>query len=228
MRDLAKKYGAIMHLQLGEVSHVVISSPETAKEILKHHDISFADRPRLLAARYTTYNYTDIAFAPYGDYWRQLRKICTLELLTAKRVQSFRSIREEEVSNLMRSISSKAGLSINLTEMLYTLTNDITARAAFGGRCKDQEVFILASQRLIELGAGFSLADVFPSIKLLEVLSGMKSVLEKQAQEVDKIFDNIITEHKACMAPRKTGEGETDDLVHVLLNLLDQENLKFP
>ncbi|KAK3199956.1 hypothetical protein Dsin_023371 [Dipteronia sinensis] len=228
LRDLANKYGPLMHLQLGEVSHIVISSPAAAKEIMKHHDINFAQRPRILAARFATYDYTDIGFSPYGDYWRQLRKICMLELLSAKRVQSFRSIREEEMLKLMRSISSKAGLSINFTKMLFSLTNDITARAAFGGRCKDQEAFILASKKLLELAAGFNLADVFPSIKLLEVLSGMRSVLEKQYGVVDKIFDNIINEHRACKATRKTGEDEKDDLVHVLLNLLDQGDLEVP
>ncbi|KAK3199958.1 hypothetical protein Dsin_023373 [Dipteronia sinensis] len=229
LRDLANKYGPLMHLQLGEVSHIVISSPATAKEILKHHDINFAQRPRLLAARFVTYNYSDIVFSPYGDYWRQLRKICTLELLTAKRVQSFRSIREEELSNLMSSISSKAGLSINFTKMLFSLTNDITARAAFGGRCKDQEAFILASQKFVELAAGFTLADVFPSIKLLEVLSGMRSELEKHYQQVDKILDNIINEHRAFKATRKIGDDkEEDDLVNVLLNLLDHGNLEVP
>ncbi|WCJ33039.1 cytochrome P450 family 71 subfamily A polypeptide 12 [Euphorbia peplus] len=72
LKDLAEKYGPIMHLQLGELTNIVISSPETAKEIMKTHDITFAQRPRLLAASRTTYNYTDIAFAPYGDYWRQI------------------------------------------------------------------------------------------------------------------------------------------------------------
>ena len=32
LRELAKKYGPLMHLKMGEVSTVVFSSPETAKE----------------------------------------------------------------------------------------------------------------------------------------------------------------------------------------------------
>ena len=96
-----------MHLQLGELSNVIISSPEAAQEVMKTHDLNFASRPYFPASRILFYDFTDIGFAPYGDYWRQQLKICTLELLSAKRVQSFRAIREEEVSNFMASISSK-------------------------------------------------------------------------------------------------------------------------
>ncbi|KAL5735711.1 hypothetical protein ACOSQ2_030499 [Xanthoceras sorbifolium] len=226
LTDLAKKFGPLMHLQLGEVSHVVISSPETARLVMKIHDISFADRPRLVVG--TLYDFKDIAFAPYGDYWRQLRKICTLELLSAKRVQSCRYIREEEASNLIRSISSNAGSPINFTKMLFAFTNDITARAAFGGRCKDQEAFIVVTKKIIELAAGFALADVFPSIKLLAVFSGLRSELEKHRQEEDKILDNIINEHRACKATGKAGGGEDQDLLHVLLNLMEAGDLEVP
>ncbi|XVF77118.1 hypothetical protein PTKIN_Ptkin14bG0014900 [Pterospermum kingtungense] len=62
-----------MHLQLGQVSTVVVSSPEIAKEIMKTHDVIFAYRPFLVVPTITTYGYTDIAFAPYGNYWRKLR-----------------------------------------------------------------------------------------------------------------------------------------------------------
>ncbi|MBA0783751.1 hypothetical protein Gotri_001409, partial [Gossypium trilobum] len=56
-----------------------------------------------------SYDSRDIVMAPYGNYWRQVRKICTVELLTAKRVQSFESIRQEEVSGLVKYISSNQG-----------------------------------------------------------------------------------------------------------------------
>ncbi|CAN1292335.1 Cytochrome P450 71D7 [Linum perenne] len=64
-----------MGLQLGEVPHVFISSAEASTQVMKTHDVVFAQRPTLLAASIISYNMSDIAFAPYGAYWRQLRKI---------------------------------------------------------------------------------------------------------------------------------------------------------
>ncbi|KAL9444647.1 hypothetical protein AB3S75_017771 [Citrus x aurantiifolia] len=225
--DLAKKYGPLMHLQLGQVSHIVISSPEAAKEVMRTHDMSFASRPFLLAASFFTYNFTNIAFAPHGDYWRQVRKICTLELFSAKRVQSFRSIREEEASNLITSISSNLGLPVNLSKMIFSLINGITTRAAFGVRWQDQEELMTVFHKAIELSGGFSLADVFPSIKLLARLTGIKPESERLHQELDKILGNIINEHKEGKALGKTVEGEADDLVHVLLRCQENGELGF-
>ena len=90
LRDLANKYGPLMHLQLGEVPIIVVSSAEIAEEVLKTHGIIFANRPFLVSCKDMSYDYTDISLAPYGNYWRQLRKICTIELLSTSRVQSFR------------------------------------------------------------------------------------------------------------------------------------------
>ncbi|KAJ4724222.1 Cytochrome P450 [Melia azedarach] len=227
LRELAMKHGPLMHLKLGEVSHFVISSAEAAREVLKTHDLTFAQRPRLLAGRIICYNYTDVAVAPYGDYWRQMRKICTLELLSSKRVQSYRSIREEEVSNLITSISSNAGLSVNFSKMIFSLTTDITTRAAFGGRREDNEKFKKIFQKIIKLGAGFSLADMFPSVKLLEVLTGIRFELEKIGKEADKIFEKVINEHRSAICKR-TGEGKPEDIVDVLLHVQEHGDLQFP
>ena len=95
-----------------------------------------------LLTKYSTYGYTDIAVAPYGNYWRWLRKICVTELLSAARVHSFLSIREEEVLNLIKTIQANDGLPVDLSEKVFSMTYAITARAAFGKKCKDQEAFI--------------------------------------------------------------------------------------
>lgn len=89
LKDLADKYGPIMFLRLCSVPTVVVSSPEMAKLFLKTHDLVFASRPATAAGKYLLYGCKDLGFAPYGDYWRQMRKICVLELLTARRIESF-------------------------------------------------------------------------------------------------------------------------------------------
>ncbi|XP_031265070.1 premnaspirodiene oxygenase-like [Pistacia vera] len=227
LRDLAKQYGPFMHLQLGEISAVVVSSPEFAKEVMRTHDVNFASRPRILAPDIMSYGSTDIAFAPYGDYWRQLRKICTLELLSTKRVLSFRFIREEEVSTLVDWIASKAGSPVNLTEKVHSLTYGITSRAAFGNKWKDQDLFISIIKEASVAAGGFNIADLFPSIKFLESVSGIRPKLEKMHKQTDRIIENIINEHKKGQATLKIGE-EDEDLVDVLLKVQEHGDLEFP
>ena len=57
---------------------------------------------------------------------RQLRKICGLELLSPKRVESYQPIREEELSTLINWIGSKAGSIINLTKKMFSIAYGIT------------------------------------------------------------------------------------------------------
>ncbi|TYJ48851.1 hypothetical protein E1A91_A01G092900v1 [Gossypium mustelinum] len=228
LMELAKRHGSVMQLQLGELSHIVVSSPEAAKEVMITHDINFANRPFLFAAEMILYNSSDIAFAPYGGYWRQLRTVCTLELLSTKRVQSFRSIREENVSSLIRSIYSNTGLEINLGEMLCNLSYNITLRTAFAGRCNQHKAFISFVKKFVESLAGFSMADLFPSIKLLHVISGMRAKLERFHHDLDSMLESIIEEHRASNANLENSDEKTDDLLDVLLNLQGHGGLEFP
>ncbi|KAJ4724633.1 Cytochrome P450 [Melia azedarach] len=226
LRNLANKYGPLMYLQIGELPTVVVSSPEFAKEVMTTHDIIFASRVQTLAAKVITYNSSGMAFAPYGDQWRQLRKLCVMEVLSAKKVQSFRSIREQEVSNLIAWIASKSGSVINLTDKLYSLMCDITSKAAFGNKCEDREIFISIMKEVIELIAGANVVDLFPSIKFLDSITGIKSRLQKMHQQADKIFSKIIVEHKQRKETLRTGKNE--DLVDVLLNIQEDGNLECP
>jgi len=216
---LADKYGPLMHLKLGEVPYIIVSSPEIAKEIMKTHDITFCDRPNLLLSTISSYNATNIVFATYGEHWRQVRKICVIELLSAKRVQSFRSIREDEVSNFVKSITESEGSVVNLTQKIFSMTNGITARAAFGKRSRHQDVFISAMEKVLVLLGGFEIADLYPSIKMLQWMSREKTKMEKLHREIDMIMQDIIDDHRSIHKEASNDE----DLVDVILKI-QQEN----
>ncbi|CAA2992180.1 premnaspirodiene oxygenase-like [Olea europaea var. sylvestris] len=230
LRNLAKKYGPIMHLQFGEISTVIVSAPRVAKEVLTTHDLAFASRPKLLSPEIITYNYLDISFAPYGGYWRQMRKICTMELLSAKNVRSFSDIREEEASILIESIQSSLFSPINLTTKLFAFSTNVVGRAAFGDRCKNQAEVIPLINDLTATAGGFDLADLYPSIKILQVISGLKSKLMKMRQRSDWVLNEIINEHKERLANRKKfiGESVEEDLLDVLLRHKETSDLEFP
>jgi cytochrome P450 len=227
LRELARKHGSLMHLQLGEVSTLVVSSPRMASEFMKTHDLAFASRPLFLAAKIMTYGGSDIAFSPYCDYWRQMRKVCVLELLSAKRVQSFSSLREEEVHNLIESIHSSSGSPINFSEHIFTLTTTIICRAAFGNKCKDRDEFLSLVQEIISLAGGFELADLLPSQKVVHMFSGTISKLEKIHMKLDKILENIIHEHTENQMMSASADDQ-EDLVDVLLGLQKSGTLEYP
>ncbi|KAK4355184.1 hypothetical protein RND71_024155 [Anisodus tanguticus] len=216
-------YGPLMHLQLGEISTIIVSSPDIAKEIMQTHDVIFAQRPYLLAPSVISYN-CNIGFSPCGPYWRQLRKICATELLTSKRVQSFGSIREEEVFNLISSFSFNKGSIINLSARIFSMTYAITARAAFGKQSKYQEEFIKCVEDVVKVYAGFSISDIYPSIKLLETISGMRGKVEKIHKRIDAILEHIIIEHT-----EKEGDlEENENALDVLLKIQKKGDLEVP
>ncbi|GKD49882.1 cytochrome P450 71AV8-like protein, partial [Tanacetum coccineum] len=189
---------------LGEVSAVVISSPVLAKQVLKAHDLVFADRPKILSAEIVGYNYKDIVFAPYGEYWRQMRKICILELLSAKKVRSFHLVREEESWKLNEDIRMHESKPINLTHKIFTMMNVIATRVAVGSRFKDQRTLLAWIEEIITLSGGFDVSDLFPSFRLIHLITGMRKKLTTIHDKIDKTFDSIIFDHQEQRRPRMT------------------------
>ena len=143
-----------------------------------------------------------------------------MDLLSARSVQSFRSIREDEVFKVIKSISSQKGSIMNLTRSIFSRTYSITSRSAFGKRNEDTEEFIQLLDETNGLATGFSLADMYPSVKLFQVMAPMRFKLEKAHKESDKILENILNEHKRNSKEAIQGGGECkEDLVDVLVNI---------
>ncbi|KAL6603049.1 hypothetical protein ACP70R_043410 [Stipagrostis hirtigluma subsp. patula] len=219
MRDLARRHGPVILLRLGEVPTLVVSSREAARGVMKTHDAAFASRPLSATVRALTDGGRDIIFAPYGEFWRQLRKVSVTEVLSARRVLSFRAIREEEVAAMLRACAAAAAESrpVEMRARISALVADTTVRAVIGGRCKDCDVFLRELNRAIQLSAGFNPADLWPSSSLVGRLSGAVRRAEECRGTVFGILDGIITEHLERMD--SGGAGEPEDLLDVLLKI---------
>ncbi|KAJ1696599.1 hypothetical protein LUZ63_005111 [Rhynchospora breviuscula] len=228
MRDLSRQYGPLMLLHLGETPTVIVSSPDAAREIMKTHDISFASRPISITMDILSFGGKGIGFSPYGEYWRQLRKISVLELLSTRRVQSYRSIREEEVGNLIKYIFSCAShcQPVNFSKRFVSLINDITTRAIIGSKCKNQDVFLRELDTVIKLAAGFNFADLFPSSQLARLVSRATKKAERSQQARNSFLDEVIEQHKERKIA--TGESKVEDLLGVLLSLHDKDTPSSP
>ncbi|CAN1166383.1 Premnaspirodiene oxygenase [Linum perenne] len=224
LRDLADKHGPhLMHLQLGQLSFVIVSSPESAALVTKTHDLSFCSRPQHLFSKILFYGAKDVGLAPYGDHWRRMRKICVVELLSAKRVLCFRQIREAEVSvKLTDAVRDGVGQSVDLGRVLGTASCGLVYRIAFG-MVKDGESYSELFDDLNDAIGGFKVSDLFPSMGFLPVLTGLKSRLVKLHLAVDCILDEIINEHKARRLVKSDDCREANDLVDILLNLHDDD-----
>ncbi|PKA55485.1 Premnaspirodiene oxygenase [Apostasia shenzhenica] len=231
---LAQKYGPLFHLKLGETDFIVASSSETAVQILKTHDLAFASRPALMAIKTIAYDCAGMGFSPYGAYWRQLRRICSGEVLSSSRVKSFGSIRREEAGKLVETIAAAAGSPVNMTEMFLALTNNHVTRAAFGKECRSQARFLRAMKETIKLAPVLSLVDLFPSMAFLSAIDGSKTKMKKLHREMDAILDEIIADHRGKRSGEEEEEEEEEgdemqeDLVDVLLRIQQKGELEIP
>ncbi len=134
---LAQQYGPIVYLSLGSVQTVVVSSPMMAKEFLKTHDQEFQYRPKLTLAAEILMGNNGMAVSTGGPSWRHLRRICSTELFSAKRLQSFQSMRTKEINSTINDIymESEEGKVVDLKFQLSSLIINILTQMMFRKRC---------------------------------------------------------------------------------------------
>ncbi|PNT61829.1 tabersonine 3-oxygenase isoform X2 [Brachypodium distachyon] len=217
MRDLALRHGPLMLLRMGELPVVVASSADAAREVMKTHDAAFATRPRTDTIRTITRDGLGIVLAPHGDHWRQVRKLCVTELLSARRVRSFRGSREAEADSLVASVASASeGKAVNVSYLVATYVANAVVRAVVGGRIEDSDAFLASLEEGAKVAAGFSLPDLFPSSRLARALSGTARRVEAVVGELSRLMDAVIEDKR----DRRSGAGdEEEDILDVLLRL---------
>ncbi|CAN6339270.1 unnamed protein product [Urochloa humidicola] len=223
---MAEEHGPLMHLRVGQVPVVVVTSKELAREVLKTHDANFASRPKLVAGGIVAYEWADILFSPSGDYWRKLRRLCIQEILSSKRILSFQHIREDEVRGLVADIRAAAPAPVDLSSRLHRITNTIVSRAAFGSKRSNAADFLAAIKQSVVMSSGFYVPDLFPRFTaVLSVLTGMRRKLHAIRHTVDGILEEIIREREEELLKQHAQE---DNLVDVLLGLQQSGDFGFP
>ncbi|XP_057966123.1 cytochrome P450 84A1-like [Malania oleifera] len=224
LAQLAKKYGGLFHLKMGSLHMVAVSSPVVAQEVLQAQDNVFSNRPANIAIRYLTYDRADMAFAPYGPFWRQMRKICVMKLFGRKRAESWASVRDE-VEWTVRAVAEKTGSGVNIGELVFALTRNITYKAAFGSDSHEgQDEFVKILQEFSKLFGAFSVGDFIPWLGWVHGREFGRR-LEKARGSLDGFIDKIIDDHiqkKRRDGGEGEGEEEDRDMVGELLEFYSE------
>nr|BBD34762.1 putative cytochrome P450 [Eschscholzia californica subsp. californica] len=101
---MADKYGPAFIVRMGTYKALIVSSWEIEKECYTTNDRAFASRPRLIALEHLGYNHSLFGFAPYGPYWREMRKIITQELLSNSRLDLFKHVWDSEINSSIKKL----------------------------------------------------------------------------------------------------------------------------
>ncbi|KAJ0987500.1 hypothetical protein J5N97_005856 [Dioscorea zingiberensis] len=233
LHELSQKYGPLMQLKFGSCPVVVGSSVEMAKAVLKTQDVTFASRPKTAAGKYTTYNYSDITWSPYGPYWRQARKMCLMELFSTKRLDSLEYIRKEELNYLLHGLYKSSGTCVTLKDHLSTLSLNVISRMVLGKKYSDAESensivspdeFKKMLDELFLLSGVLNIGDSIPWIDFLD-LQGYIKRMKKLSKKFDRFLEHVLDEHNE----RMVAEGEefvAKDMVDVLLQLAGDPSLE--
>jgi hypothetical protein len=216
-----------MSLRLGELRVVVASSANAAREITKTHDVAFATRPWSSTIRVLMSDGVGLVFAPYGALWRQLRKIAVVELLSARRVQSFRRIREDEVGRLVAAVAAApAAQPVNVSERIAALISDSAVRTIIGDRFERRDEFLEGLAEAIKITSGFSLGDLFPSSRLASFVGGTTRRAEANHRKNFELIECALRQHEERRAAGAVDDDE--DLVDVLLRVQKDGSLQMP
>ncbi|KAJ1699415.1 hypothetical protein LUZ63_007927 [Rhynchospora breviuscula] len=224
--SLSLKYGPLMLFHFGEVPWLIVSSSDMACAVMRTYDLTFASRPSAIVADILRYG--DVAFEPYGEDWRQLKKIFTIHLMSTKKLISYKAIREEEVGNLIVNISnyvsSSNNVPIELSKVLFSFMIDVTCKAVSGKFIMEEQRYDMLREVVEEnfrLISRFSIGDMFPSFSWLEGFVGLSRRAIRNRKKWDLLLEEVIQAH---VQSEEKNKGD-DNFVDILLSLKNDPSI---
>ncbi|KAI7727569.1 hypothetical protein M8C21_028977 [Ambrosia artemisiifolia] len=221
---------SLMAFSVGLTRFVIASHPDTAKEIL--NNAAFADRP-VKESAYELLFHRAMGFAPYGEYWRNLRRISAVHMFSPKRISGSGSFRAKIGMKLVNQVSSSMNCNgfVEVKKLLHFASLNNVMMSVFSksydyfgenGDLEGFEVEKLVAEGYELLGI-FNWSDHFPIVSWFD-FQGVRKRCKDLVSRVNVFVTNIIDEHRR----RRSGEGGAmadydGDFVDVLLDL-ESEN----
>ncbi|PWA63070.1 cytochrome P450 [Artemisia annua] len=227
---LSIRYGPVFRLYLGSTPCVVVSSPETAKEIFKTHDYAFLDKPHNSSVDRISYGANAFIFAPYGSYWKFMKKIVMSQLLNTRTLDVLLPVRNDEINRLIKCLSQKAidGRPVELGLELMKMTNNVISRMLMGKRCSEEEDEAEDIRKIIteisELIGKFNLSDHIWFCKNLDLQGFGKQSMDIHIR-LDAMLERVLREHQEATKQKKD-TGHVRDLLDILLDISEDENME--
>jgi flavonoid 3'-monooxygenase len=230
LHEMAKVYGPLLRLRFGSSNVVVAGSAAVAEQFLRTHDTNFSCRPPSSGGEHMAYNYQDVVFAPYGPRWRAMRKVCAVNLFSARALDGLRVVREREAALMVRSLSEQAsaardappvavGNEVNVCTT-NALSRALLGRRVFGAGDEGARGFSEVVLQVIQVGGVLNVGDYVPPLRWLDP-QGVVAKMKKLHRQYDDMMNGIIADRRAGVKP--AGDEEGKDLLGLLLTMAQEE-----
>lgn len=240
---LADQHGPIFTIKLGSTHALVISNSETAKECYTKNDIVVSSRPKPVAVELMSYNQAFIGWAPYGSYWREIRKVVTTAFLSSRRIEQMSQIRVSEIrtsihelvdvwSNRKNNEPQSEYVMVELKQWFAQLTLNMILRLLVGERYfgatgsaageEKAERCLRNVREFMRLMGTFTVADAVPWLRWLD-FGGYEKAMKETAEEFDKMLIEWLAEHRQRRALGEKGVDDRDFMDVMLSVLKDRE-----
>ncbi|KAI3451536.1 hypothetical protein Pfo_008201 [Paulownia fortunei] len=221
---LADKYGPVFTIRLGVHRALVVSSWELAKELFTTYDLAVSSRPRLRASKHLGYNFAMLAFSPYGAYWRGLRKLISVELLSSSRVELLSHVCVSETAQSINELyklweekkDGSGSVMVDMKQWFGNLNLNVVLRMVETRRCRE------VLRDFFHLLGLFVVADALPYLGWLD-LGGYEKRMKETAKELDGIVGGWLAEHRE---KAYSGEDKPQDFMDVMLSVVQGAGLQ--
>nr|BAL05141.1 cytochrome P450 [Phanerodontia chrysosporium] len=224
----AQKFGPLYSFFIGNQLYVVVSDANVARELLVNNGAIFSSRKQYFTKNQTILRGRAITASPYGETWRQHRKIAA-QLLTPKAIQSYNNVLDYEARIMIRSMykeSMQGAVPINPAHYTgrYTLNNMLTI--SFAMRTESTQDPLI--QRILAMAMEFN--DLTgPFSNLVDFIEPLQWLPTKTHARAAKLHDDFIEVYGSMVMAVKermdAGENVPHCLAKVLIEGQQQEKL---